>query len=520
VSQSPEYTATSAAPAASQRLAEHGKPLAVRTALGLTSLVIGANLAGSAVVAFVLLSLNTGTPPGERMVVLVVGGAYAFTSIAGGTVIGVLLHRRTLLWLARGDRPTPREARRALRTPIDLALITGGLWILGGLVMGSLIAGLGGDWDQIIGLAGGLVLAGLSTAGVTYLLVARFNRPVTQLALASYPPRESIMLSVRTRLLLNWLLTTGIPVLAIILVLVAPHGRGHVRGAAIALGVVALAVGISSTALAARAIGVPLRNLLNVLHQVGNGSLDAVVVVDDAGEIGRLQDGVNEMVAGLRERDRIHDLFGRHVGPAVAQEALRHGVTLSGESREVVALFVDITGSTALTRKTDPRAFVAMLNRFFGIVVAAVESAGGLVNKFEGDAALCIFGAPVELDDPATAALRVARRIYTEVQAAGEVEIGIGVAAGPVVAGQVGAATRLEYTVIGDAVNEAARLTEQAKQCAAGLLASGEVVDAAAPEERRHWREADVVNLRGRDAPTRTFRAIDVAVADAEVQSQ
>jgi class 3 adenylate cyclase len=484
---------------------ELGLPFAIRTALGLTSLVIGANIFGSAVVAFVLISLNTGTPRGERVVVLSVGGTYALASIAGGTVIGIVLHSRTLHWLARGDRPTRSEAHRALRTPIDLALITGGLWMLGGLVMGSLVAGLGGSWDQVIGLAGGLVLAGLSTAGVSYLLVARFNRPVTQLALTYFPPRESFMLSVRSRLLLNWLLTTGIPVLGIILVLAAPDSRGHVRGAAIALAVVALAVGVFSTALAARAIGVPLRNLLEVLRRVGAGSLDTAVAVDDAGEIGRLQDGVNEMVAGLRERDRIHDLFGRHVGPAVAQQALQHGVTLSGESREVVALFVDITGSTALTRTTDPREFVAMLNRFFGVVVAAVEAAGGLVNKFEGDAALCIFGAPVELDDPATAALRVARRICAEVGAAGEVEIGVGVAAGPVVAGQVGAATRLEYTVIGDAVNEAARLTDLAKSESVAVLASGEVVDAASPEERRLWRESGVVQLRGRHAPTRTY---------------
>jgi adenylate cyclase len=150
---------------------------------------------------------------------------------------------------------------------------------------------------------------------------------------------------------------------------------------------------------------------------------------------------------------------------------------------------------------------VAMLNRFFAIVVAAVESAGGLVNKFEGDAALCIFGAPVDLDDPATAGLLTGRRIRDEVHAAHEVDIGIGVAAGMVVAGQIGTTSRLEYTVIGDAVNEAARLTELAKQCASRVLASADVVRAASAEEQVHWVPAATVTLRGRDAPTETFTA-------------
>jgi adenylate cyclase len=230
--------------------------------------------------------------------------------------------------------------------------------------------------------------------------------------------------------------------------------------------------------------------------------------VDDIGEIGMLQRGVNEMVEGLRERERIQDLFGRHVGPAVASEAISGGVTLRGESCDVVALFVDITGSTRLTRESEPAEFVAMLNRFFGSVVEAVETNGGLVNKFEGDAALCVFGAPVPLDDPATAALRAARRIRDEVYERGEVEVGMGVASGPVIAGQIGAPSRLEYTVIGDAVNEAARLTELAKRVDGRILASEDTVEAASEDEREHWVKGRVLRLRGRDAPTHTYRSV------------
>jgi adenylate cyclase len=170
-------------------------------------------------------------------------------------------------------------------------------------------------------------------------------------------------------------------------------------------------------------------------------------------------------------------------------------------------LFVDIIGSTALTRTTEPNEFVAVLNRFFGRVVAAVEINGGLVNKFEGDAALCVFGAPVALDDPATAALRAARTIRDHVRQDGEVAIGVGVALGPVIAGQVGAPSRLEYTVIGDAVNEAARLTELAKQVDGSILASATTVEAAEPAERAQWVRGGSRRLRGRDIPTDTYRS-------------
>jgi adenylate cyclase len=148
---------------------------------------------------------------------------------------------------------------------------------------------------------------------------------------------------------------------------------------------------------------------------------------------------------------------------------------------------------------------VGLLNRFFAVVVETVEAEGGIVNKFEGDAALCVFGAPTEHADPAGAALRAARRICTAVRDAGEVDVGIGVAWGPVWAGQVGAAQRLEYTVIGDPVNEAARLTEVAKDATGCAVASQAAVEAADGDERGHWVRDEAIELRGRDEPTTTF---------------
>jgi adenylate cyclase len=293
-------------------------------------------------------------------------------------------------------------------------------------------------------------------------------------------------------------------------VLTAPRDKTNILAVGVSVAIVALIVGGYATTLSAKSIGAPLRGMVDALHRVGEGNLDVAVQIEDGGEIGLLQSGFNEMVAGLRERERIQDLFGRHVGPAVAAETISAGVKLGGEQRHVVALFVDITASTRLTRETEPVEFVAMLNRFFGVVVDEVESNGGLLNKFEGDAALCVFGAPAALDDPATAALRAARGIRDRVSEMGELEIGVGVAAGPVIAGQVGAASRFEYTIIGDAVNEAARLTDLAKRVEGSILASAATVEAADESEREHWIAGRVMRLRGREAPTRTYRTVPV----------
>ena len=240
------------------------------------------------------------------------------------------------------------------------------------------------------------------------------------------------------------------------------------------------------------------------VEQVEEGDLDAEVIVYDGSEIGQLQAGFNRMVAGLRERERIQDLFGRHVGEEVARKALEGEVELGGELRDVAVLFTDVVGSTELATKRPPEEVVELLNQFFGVVVETVHRHGGWVNKFEGDAALAVFGAPVGLDDAATAALATAReladRLPREVDG---LAAAIGVSAGEVVAGNVGAESRFEYTVIGDPVNEAARLTELAKEKPERLLASAAILEQASAEEAGNWKLDGAVTLRGRSAETR-----------------
>jgi adenylate cyclase len=483
-------------------------PFVLRTVVGTAVLGILVNVVGVVIVTLTVAAMNTTATSHQLRVVLTATGAMVLFSMIAGVSAGAVLQRRTLRWLLRGEQPSAADARRALRMPRDLAILAGILWVIGGAVISSAAAVVGQDGETIAGISGGIVIAALSSAGITYLVISRVNAPVARLALAAAPPRAAPVFGVGWRLLLIWALTSGTPIVGLVLVLTAPRSKTNILAVGVGVAIVAIVVGGYSTLLSAKSIGTPLRGMVDALHRVGEGNLDVAVQIEDAGEIGLLQSGFNDMVAGLRERERIQDLFGKHVGPAVAAEAISGGVTLSGEQRDVVALFVDIAGSTRLTRDAEPVEFVAMLNRFFSVVVDEVERNGGLVNKFEGDGALCIFGAPAELPDPASAALCTARAIRDQVDEMGELQIGIGVASGPVVAGQIGSASRLEYTVIGDAVNEAARLTDLAKRVDGRILASDSVVEAASEEEREHWVAGRELKLRGREVPTRTYRNV------------
>lgn len=271
---------------------------------------------------------------------------------------------------------------------------------------------------------------------------------------------------------------------------------------------VAVAVGLISVLLYAWSVTGPVQSVRAGMHRVRAGIIDADqdLVVYDASELGELQLGFNTMVAGLREQERTRDLFNRHVGRDVADAAMLGEVELGGSERTVAVIFVDVIGSTQLAIQRTPTEVVDLLNQFFGVIVDATERHDGLVNKFEGDAVLSIFGAPQDIDDPAGSALRAAREIAQRLgRDVPGLQAGIGVGYGNVVAGNVGAIQRFEYTVIGDPVNESARISELAKRDPRVPWASGRAVAAAGAVERGRWKPVDAVVLRGRSEATQLY---------------
>jgi adenylate cyclase len=486
-----------------------------------SAIAIAVSNAIAAVVVFVYLSFVLPLPGGGggQLLNLAVFAGYIAVVFPIGTVLSIRSARPNRDWLVADRPPTPEERDLALRSPSRQAQILAAGWAGGAVVFFAVNA------PTSLGLAtevfATVLLGGVVTSSLGYLLVERINRANTERALAIGPPRSPAAPGVSARLLVTWAAGTCVFLLAIaalsLAVVINPGGESVRRVAASVLVLSALGVGVGLLTMlfASRGVADPLESVRSALGEVERGRTDVEVRVDDGSEIGLLQAGVNRMVAGLREHERLRDLFGRHVGEDVARRALERGVELGGEERDAAVLFVDLVGSTQLAAQRSPAEVVRLLNAFFRVVVEVVRDNGGWVNKFEGDAALCVFGAPLELDDAAGCALAAARemrdRLAAEVR---ELPAGIGVSAGRVVAGNVGAEERFEYTVIGDPVNEAARLTELAKRRDGRLLASDAVVSRAREDEARRWQTDGQVELRGRAAPTRVAVDRDGPVLD------
>ncbi|WP_067901060.1 adenylate/guanylate cyclase domain-containing protein [Nocardia vaccinii] len=483
-----------------------------RVQLLLTLWVLAANAVG---VAVVILLATVGIPYPDvfaaevRDIVFVYLPIYVVAAFVVGAALGTAVVVRMLRWASDTEpAPTRRQARSAFRAPWVLAAMQAILWIVGTVLVTTLY----GIRDPEL-IPKSLLISLFSAAVVcaaSYLFTEFAMRPYAALALAAHPDMRRRDLTVRA--LVTWLLGSGVPAAGVVLVVAfgAADDRTTKRDLLLSVGIIGVmsfCTGLLLTYLGTDRIGAPLRSVIHGMENVRRDGRTETIVVYDGTEMGELQAGFNAMVDGLTERERLRDLFGRHVGPDVVRAALDRGVRLGGETRDVGVLFVDVVGSTALATRLPPHEVVETLNRFFGVVVAAVNRRDGLINKFEGDAALAVFGAPTPHPDPAGAALDAAAEIARELAAADlGIDAGVGVSYGEVVAGNIGAEDRYEYTVIGDPVNESARLSELAKRDTRLPLASERAVAAASGIREQSWNAADAVVLRGRTAPTQLYQ--------------
>lgn len=475
--------------------------------------LVGANVVGAAVVSlylFLTLSTRSESGRGER------GEAIVFAPILIASLwaahrIGHGSLANALGWLRHDRQPTPAERAATLAEPWRQARLPFALWLVAAAVITvAHVAIFDASLGHNVRTIDGIVLGGLTTAALAFLLVEGAFRPVFALALREDPPQRPSTLGIRPRLLLAWAVGSGVPLvgLAFAPVMHEPEATISVTSSMVLLALIGLACGAIATLIVARSVSDPLDAVRHGVARVRGGDLDVNLTVDDGGEIGLLQSGLNDMVAGLRERQRLQELFGRHVGEQVARRVLAEPDALGGEQRTASALFVDLVGSTSLAQERVPTEVVATLNALFAAVVGAVGGEGGWVNKFEGDGAMCVFGAPDDQPDHAARALRAARAIRSDLEALAlanpGLDAGIGISSGTVVAGNIGSEERYEYTVIGDPVNEASRLTDEAKGRHARVLASEHTI-AAAGSEAEHWVPAGAVVLRGRVGRTQVF---------------
>ncbi len=255
-------------------------------------------------------------------------------------------------------------------------------------------------------------------------------------------------------------------------------------GTAGLLGALLIGVGLAGGIIA------PLQELVAGMREVLRGNLQYRSRIERRDELGFIAKSFNEMIDGLEERELIRDTFGRFVSHDVAEAVLTGRVPLQGERRDVSILFQDIRGFTSLSERLDPAVLLRLLNQFFTEVVAAVEAEGGVVKQFLGDGVMALFGAPQPHVDHAERAVRAALGIASrlqglnetlEKQGLGPLEIGVGVHSGPVVAGLIGPDNRIEYGVVGDPVNLAARIEALTREMQATILVSREIAAQLGP---------------------------------------
>jgi adenylate cyclase len=373
----------------------------------------------------------------------------------------------------------------------------------------------------IIAAAGTVVLA--CSLIVRYFTIEVVSRPVVEEVAKDLPADfmiEAPGLPLRLRLLLV------APVINVITgVVVAGLATHHHHASLSDLGVAWLiAVGVSFTlsfelvVLMVRTLGAALGDLQRATERVRMGDYTARVPVVATDETGKLAQSFNAMAEGLDERERLREAFGAYVDPALAERVLREGSALEGEEVDVSVLCLDIRDFTAFAERATPREVVSTLNEFWELVVPVLLGHGGHANKFIGDGLLGVFGAPDLLTDHADRAVAAALEIVARVRGRYEdgLAVGIGVNSGSVVAGTVGGGGRVEFTVIGDAVNTASRVETATRETGDVVLITDSTRAALTERGSFALEPRGFVELKGKRDHVRLWAPAPVAKRVAE----
>lgn len=497
---------------------------------------LGANFLGALITLFYLSSVQP-IPQGSAPVFDIPfwNAAVSVGTIAillfFGNAVGGYFSRYFPKWISRlidGESiiDVPAEARReVLQYPAAAALISLAMWFVAGFFFGFMLTGA---WQALASVFG---VGGVLTSAIVYFAVDAIWRPVVWLFFPDARTNEvgAWRNSVRWRLVLGFVLVGFYPAVLLSLAAVsraeallsAENPQVVLQNLYIAVGVISLiaaGAGIALAVLVSHSIVGPLQRLQDAMGRVARNDLNVHLLADSNDELGYVSQGFNEMVSGLRRVEVMRNLLNLYVSPEVAREAIEHGTELGGQLVECSVLFSDIRGFTSLSEQMPPEQLIDLLNRYMSRMVDVVIVNGGLVNKFGGDSLLAVFGSPL---NPAEAHAAQAVRAALHMQKAlkgfnveqvqktqPELEIGIGLASGPVVAGNVGGEGRIEYTVIGDTVNLAARLQDLTKHMGRPVLASAATVEQAArtiPFVAEPIAPADV---RGKSEPVKIFAVI------------
>ncbi len=291
-------------------------------------------------------------------------------------------------------------------------------------------------------------------------------------------------------------------------------GYRQLRWQLLALFLLSTVLAVIAAVFIARRVTRPVLTLAHGAERISAGFYDTIgdIGVDD--EFGTLASAFDDMVRGLIERDQVHAILGKVVSPAIAEELLSRRIDIGGQEREVSVLFSDIRGFTTLCEGRAPTAILTMLNTYLSEMSAQIDQRAGVVDKYIGDAVMALFGAPIGAADDPQRALETALAMVAALPALNQrfgadgwppLRIGIGIHSGIAVAGNVGSLTRLNYTVLGDAVNLAARIENLCKLYGVPIVVSETTMARCSGIA---FRELDRVRVKGKREPVTVFEAI------------
>ena len=438
--------------------------------------VLAANLVAAGIVFLFLELVEVQTPEEERPVVeYATFGIYILAAAAVGMRVITRAFEPVARWLDADRAPSDQELDATLDQPLVHARWVFIGWFAGGLAYALFHAipnPVHHDLPYGLFLGAVAVLGGLAASMLSYLLVEYEFRPIFAAALQRTAPLRPRTLGVKQRVIAAWALGSGVIFIAIWLTTVAPARVGPIWF----LALVGLGAGGIIITFAARSVARPVAAMRTALARVEEGDFDARVEVDDGGEVGLLQAGFNQMASGLAERERLRTVFGTYVDRDIAEHILTSGTSLAGEEVEITIMFVDVRDFTGFAERAPAIEVVATMNRLFELIVPIIHEHRGHVDKFVGDGVLAVFGAPRREENHAELAVRAAIDITRAVRRefGDELEVGIGVNTGTVIAGNVGGGGRLDFSVIGHAVNVAQRVEAATRTTGDAILISEE----------------------------------------------
>lgn len=454
--------------------------LAASVAEVLRAAVVITNLVGAAAVlavAYAVVPLPEVDDPGRvRLLNAAVAAVYISAAVTYGERTGMRALAAVAGWLETDDPAGPHLARVIVQAPATLFRLQLRLWLAAAALFAAVNATQ--SWALAAVVAVTVAITGLTTSACTYLLAERILRIAASRALVTGMPEDVRVPGVATRATLAWALGTAGPVAGSVMIGVVaaaggPADASQLQVAMIVLGSIGIGVGLLAVLLAARATADPVDTVSGALRRVESGDLEVRVPVYDATQVGRLQLGFNRMVEGLQERERMRTALDVYVDPDVAGRIVAEGVELAGEETDVTIMFIDVRDFTGFAEQHEPAEVLAAVNGLFEVMIPVIHEHDGRVDKFVGDGLMAVFGAPRHVPDHADKGLAAALDIVRAMEAADvPLKIGIGLNSGRVLAGNVGGAGRLEYSVMGDPVNVAARVESATRQTGDTVLLS------------------------------------------------